>query len=73
MKPTGLACIQSRGMRARPVYYNPADVDEVDDEKFNEKFGITEPKPPVDRLPSKNDPFAWMIDPYYKMKAYVRI
>ena len=72
LQPSGLSCIQSRGIRAKPVYYNPADVDEAEDHKFNEDFGITEPKPPVDRLASRNDPFAWIVDPYYKMKAYVR-
>jgi len=71
LQPSGLSCIQSRGIRAKPVYYNPADVDETEDHKFNEDFGITEPKPPVDRLASRNDPFAWIVDPYYKMKAYV--
>jgi len=66
----GLVCVQSRNIRAKPVYWHPADADPEEEQKFNEEFGLAEPVEDTWGV-SKNEGWCWVFDPVYKAKAMV--
>lgn len=65
-----LVCMPVRNVRAKPVYYNPADADPVEEQKFNEEFGLAEPVKDT-WGDSKYEDWCWVLDPFYKAKKRV--
>ncbi|KAL5266265.1 hypothetical protein ACHWQZ_G003628 [Mnemiopsis leidyi] len=64
----GLTCVSVRNIRAKPVYWHPADPDPDEEQRFNEEFGLAEPVEDTS-MRSKNEDWCWIFDPLYKAKA----